>query len=392
MDFNFDTDLAIFNPLLARRPEIDQDKLKIDLENYYLPYLKKLIAIYKQRLSTEGLIVGVSAIQGAGKTTQGEIVEVLLKHLGFNSVHLSLDDHYLTHLELSELQKKDPRFIRRGVTHDIVLALRDLHNLKTMSDQPILISGYDKGAHHGAGDRFKFINPIPKLIQNFTIQDQTLILVSATFEGKLIKLPDNMGASIRLDEPNLPMALNKLLESHSNRGVELIIENGHAEFKTHKDNFPIDLSHLPNGWNLVTEKPNFVFYDGWMLGVRPAKNERVFETQLPALEKPEDQQFAKDVNKKLVNYQPLWEMINFMNVLYVPNYQISITWRDQAEQKLRAKGEGMSPQEIIDFVHYFWRSVHPAIQIENLIQDHNHSQQVVVINDDHSIKGFLNRT
>ena len=81
-------------------------------------------------------------------------MEILLNHFGFSSVSRSIDDHYITHKELCELRQKDPRFIRRGVTHDISLALKDLQDLQNMTDEnPVLVSGYDKGAHHGDGDR-----------------------------------------------------------------------------------------------------------------------------------------------------------------------------------------------------------------------------------------------
>ena len=82
-------------------------------------------------------------------------------------------------------------------------------------------------------------------------------------------------------------------------------------------------------------------------------------------------------------------MIDFMNVLYVPHYQISLEWREQAEKTLQTKGEGMSPDQIIEFVHYFWRSVHPAVQIKNLSRDQEHANQVTIINDDHTINEVL---
>jgi D-glycerate 3-kinase len=64
---------------------------------------------------------------------------------------------------------------------------------------------------------------------------------------------------------------------------------------------------------------------------------------------------------------------------------MSLKWRDQAEETLRAKGGGMTSEQIIDFVHYFWRSVHPGIHIKNLAQDTIYTNQVVIINDDHSV-------
>ncbi|MCR4305540.1 MAG: glycerate kinase [Candidatus Daviesbacteria bacterium] len=288
-----------FDAFFARRPEILRESLKRDLARYYYPYTEKLIAVKRQVVGSNGLIVGVSAIQGAGKTTQGEIMEILLSHLGYSLISLSIDDHYITHHELNELRKKDPRFIRRGVTHDIPLAVQNLKDLQVMTDGlEVKIPIYDKGAVHGDGDRV--------------------------------------------------------------------------------------------GWKTISKKPDFIFYDGWMLGARRVEDESVFESGLPGLDTPEHIQFAKDINKKLDEYLPLWRMIDFMNVLYVPDYQISLKWRDQAEGVLRKEGKGMSPEEITEFVYYFWRSVHPAIQIKNLAHDIIYTHQVTVINDDHSVREILN--
>lgn len=295
MDFNIEENFQIFDSILRKRPEIKEEALKKDLQKYYLPFAQKLISL-KQN-TPHGIIVGVSAIQGVGKTTQGEIMVALLKHLGLSSVSLSIDDHYITHEQLNELREKDPRYIRRGVTHDIALAVKNLTDLKNMQEGfEIKIPIYDKGAKSGDGDRV--------------------------------------------------------------------------------------------GFRTINNKPDFIFYDGWMLGARRVEDETVFESGLPALDTLEHIQFAKDVNKKLDEYLPLWDLIDFMSVLYVPDYQISLKWRDQAEEALRVKSQGMSVSEIKEFVYYFWRSVHPAIQIKNLAMDEK-TDQVVIINDDHTIKEVL---
>src|SRR5579884_1343622 len=116
MNFDPDKDLGIFDDLFKKRPEVSPESLKKDLNDYYLPYIQRLIDLKNQKGSNEAVIVGVSAIQGAGKSTQGEIMEILLGHLGHSSISRSIDDHYLTHQQLCELRQVDPRFIRRGVT------------------------------------------------------------------------------------------------------------------------------------------------------------------------------------------------------------------------------------------------------------------------------------
>lgn len=301
MEFDIEKDFGIFQPVLDRHSDVSPDGLKHDLGSYYLPFVQKLFDAKKQKGGEDGLIVGVSAIQGAGKTVQGEVLEILLSHFGHSTVSLSIDDHYITHDALNTLREKDPRFIRRGLTHDIPLAITQLHSLKTMEEGSIVKAvTYDKGAHEGDGDRN----------------------------------PESL-------------------------------------------------------WRVVSQKPEFIFYNGWMLGARRVRDESIFESGLPALDTSERIQFAKDCNRRLDDYIELWGVIDFMNVLYVPDYRISFEWRDKAEEKRREEGRGMSREQIREFVDYFWRSVHPAIQIKNLAQDIVHTQQVVIVNDDHSTKEIL---
>lgn len=397
MTFNPDTDFSIFADLLKKRPEISADSLKTDLRNYFLPFIEKLLKL-KDSSKEKGIVVGVSAIQGAGKTTQGEILEVLLKHFNKTSVSLSIDDHYITHKELSELREKDPRFIRRGVTHDIPLAVKNLEDLINFSS-PVLISGYDKSAHHGDGDRFAFVNPVENLVVKAKIIDEDLRidketkrakaikLISVTYSSNGIKIPDNMGSDIPVTSEFLPQALCDFLSKIENQ-VVTITRTSDTVYFSGATILEVNIKDLPKGWKLIPQKPDFIFYDGWMVGARKVEDESIFSSGLPALDGPESIEFAKFINNKLSEYDKLWDLIDFMNVLYVENYEMSLKWRDQAEEVLRAKGSGMSSDEIREFVYYFWRSVHPAIQIKNLAQDPK-TDQVVVINDDHSIKEVL---
>lgn len=381
-----DEEFKIFDELFKKRPEIIPETLKVDLERYYLPFINKLVTLKEEKKISARPIIGISAIQGAGKTTQEEVIKILLNHFDFSTAYLSIDDHYITHQELLELQKKDPRYIRRGVTHDISLALSEFKTLQEMDGvRPYLIAGYDKGAHHGAGDRFKFIVPLNGLTQIFKVEAGSLSLQSATFNGQSLSFPENMGATIPLDENIFPEEVTAFLKSTS-EGVTLSCYSDAIEFSNSSSKITLTQKDLPNGWHLVIKAPDFIFYDGWMLGARRVSDESIFESGLPALDTPEHIQFAKDINRKLSEYEELWSKIEFLNLLYISDYQLSLNWRDQAEDVLRAKGEGMTHGEVQDFVHYFWRSVHPAIQIKNLAHDTLHTQQVVVINDHHGIE------
>lgn len=389
-------DLSVFEEIFKKRPTIDREKFKVDLEKYYLPYLDKLLKLPRPA------IVGVSAIQGAGKTTQGEVLELLLKHEGLNSVSLSIDDHYITHKQLCDLRAKDPRFIRRGVTHDIPLAVENLTSLKNLQiGQSTLIAEYDKGAQKGDGDRFRLINLVPNLTLKGVVQEDLMMvnsemqkirafrLTSAKFGDKILTLPENMGADIPIVEPFLPKPLIEFLEKTLNSAVTVFQDAQEMVHFSANGEVLVAKEDLPKGWRLVSQKPDFIFYDGWMLGVRSVSDESVFEQDLPALSTSEDKQFAKDVNRKLLEYDKLWDLLNFLTVLYVPHYEMALEWRENAEKPLREKGAGMSEEQIKQFVYYFWRSVHPAIHIKNLAHDEKHTNQVAIIGDDHSVVQLL---
>lgn len=402
MSLDTDLDFSIFDDFLKRRPHYKTEALKRDVKGYFLPFARKLIALKHQKGGDDGLVVGISAIQGAGKTTQGEILEILLHHLGYSSCSLSIDDHYVTHEDLVALRQADERFIRRGVTHDISLAIEDLSRLKTMkTGEPIVVAGYDKGSHHGDGDRFRWVSPVAGLTLHARIVQKTAVvdkhpqevkvvhLTTAEYRGKVVNLPENMGVDLPVHEGVLPANLCRFLGVQSTVKVHLS-EQGEVAFDGDEGkSVQVKVTELPKGWRLVTEKPAFIFYDGWMLGAFPVTDESVFDDGLPGLESEEAKQLAKDINVRLGLYEPLWKMIDFLTILYVPNYHMSLMWRDQAEQVLRANGRGMNSQEIQEFVHYFWRSVHPAVHIKNLAHDANRTHQVVIIDDDRSIKEVL---
>lgn len=126
-----------------------EKKMIEDLMCLYLPLSRYL---YKQPHPT---IFGIQAHQGCGKTTVCEILSYLLKEVYFtNCATISIDDLYLTHKELKELKRMNPKLKFRGPpgTHDLKLAtdvLDKVKNLHTYYEIP----RYDKRMHHGLGDR-----------------------------------------------------------------------------------------------------------------------------------------------------------------------------------------------------------------------------------------------
>ena len=255
--------------------------------NLWLPLAIQIANWRKQQ--TQPLIQGFLGGQGTGKTTLTAVLTLILSHLGYQTVSLSLDDFYLTYADRQFLQLEDPRLTRRGPpgTHDLKLGLDVLTRLK-QGNQTVEIPRFDKSLWSGAGDR----------IQPEVISDAEIIL-----------------------------------------------------------------------------------FEGWFVGVCPI-NPASFMMAPPPILTADDRAFAHDMNAQLRNYLPLWQQIDRLIVLYVPDYRLSKQWRKQAEHQMIAQGKaGMSDVEIDEFVEYFWRSLHPELFITPLVQA---CDLVIEINPDHS--------
>eukprot|EP00397_Hematodinium_sp_SG-2012_P055246 GEMP01067271.1.p1 GENE.GEMP01067271.1~~GEMP01067271.1.p1 ORF type:complete len:244 (+),score=54.16 GEMP01067271.1:12-743(+) len=102
-------------------------------------------------------VVGIQAMQGAGKTFLARYVSAELERSGLRVCALSLDDFYRPHDELEALRAKGNHLFNvRGNpgTHDVRLLLLCLSELK--AQKTTKIPRYDKSLHHGRGDRSHF--------------------------------------------------------------------------------------------------------------------------------------------------------------------------------------------------------------------------------------------
>jgi D-glycerate 3-kinase len=139
---------------------------------------------------------------------------------------------------------------------------------------------------------------------------------------------------------------------------------------------------------LVTNA-DIVLFEGWFVGVRPI-NPSAFDHPPPPIITSEDQAFARDMNRNLHDYLPLWERLDGLIVLYPKDYRLSLEWRKQAEREMIAVGKsGMSDPEVEQFVKYFWRSLHPELFIKPLIESPTLVDLVIEINSDHSFGNIV---
>ena len=144
---NFEDELK--KALAAERIE-DQKRF-----NYY----SKLLDWVLEQKKEKPIFIGISAPQGAGKTTISRIFVSVLKELGFNAEALSIDDFYLTRVQQVSIAQQflhNPYLQSRGYpgTHDVTLGVEILKSLRNIkSEERCQIPRYEKSAHGGKGDR-----------------------------------------------------------------------------------------------------------------------------------------------------------------------------------------------------------------------------------------------
>jgi D-glycerate 3-kinase len=130
-------------------------------------------------------------------------------------------------------------------------------------------------------------------------------------------------------------------------------------------------------------KADIVLFEGWFVGTQPIEPD-CFNVAPSPIETEADRAFAREVNQRLRDYLPLWDLLDRLLLLLPVDYRLSQQWRREAEHRMIASGKsGMSDAEIEQFVAYFWRSLHPELFITPLRQDHQRVDLVVEIDAMH---------
>ncbi|RCJ27837.1 glycerate kinase [Nostoc minutum NIES-26] len=134
----------------------------------------------------------------------------------------------------------------------------------------------------------------------------------------------------------------------------------------------------------IVTNVDIVLFEGWFVGVRPI-DPNTFNSAPPPIITDEDRAFARDLNRQLNDYLPLWERLDSLIVLYPTDYRCSLPWRKQAEQQMITAGKsGMTDEQVEEFVNYFWRSLHPELFIKPLVQSSSAVDLVIEIHPDRS--------
>ncbi|MGF1602641.1 MAG: glycerate kinase [Thermosynechococcaceae cyanobacterium] len=131
----------------------------------WLPLAQQLIQKHQQL--NRPLIQGILGMQGTGKSTLTAMLCLILEHLGYTSLTISIDDLYKTYADRQQLRQQDPRLIWRGPpgTHDVELGIEILDRLR--AGAAVKIPRFDKSAYGGQGDRSGFETVAPVSIVLF---------------------------------------------------------------------------------------------------------------------------------------------------------------------------------------------------------------------------------
>jgi D-glycerate 3-kinase len=114
----------------------------------------------RRKKSSKPIILGITGLQGSGKSTwAASIVSLLTTEHNLSAITISLDDVYKTHDDLIAQRDKDPEnklYRTRGQpgTHDEELAERIFDELRGYDGKGELkIPSFDKSKFNGEGDR-----------------------------------------------------------------------------------------------------------------------------------------------------------------------------------------------------------------------------------------------
>ena len=113
-------------------------------------------------------------------------------------------------------------------------------------------------------------------------------------------------------------------------------------------------------WQKVKKQPQIIIFEGWCVGARPQKK-KYLKKSMNSLEKKYDPNLTwrSKVNYELQNeYAKIFNKINRLIFLRIPNFECVYKWRLLQEKKLQLTSKGkkiMSPVQVRQFIMYYER-------------------------------------
>lgn len=140
-------------------------------------------------------------------------------------------------------------------------------------------------------------------------------------------------------------------------------------------------------WPVVTGPVDVILFEGWCVGSQPV-SEQELQEPVNDLEQAQDASgdWRRYVNRQLgAGYQALFELLDALVFMAVPNFDCVRRWRTEQEHQLiaagnTARGQGMNDAQVAEFVQYFER-----ITLHNLAVLPQRADVVLRLGQDHQV-------
>ena len=146
-------------------------------------------------------------------------------------------------------------------------------------------------------------------------------------------------------------------------------------------------------WPEIKAPVDIILMEGWCWGV-PPQNNKELNTAINSLEEQQDPQgtWRRNVNDNItLNYNHLYQQIDFWVMLKAPGFDCVLEWRLQQEEALakgmknKSSGTIMSKQDIENFIPYFQRLTEHALKTMpsrcDLVYHLDHNRNIIKVDD-----------
>ena len=148
--------------------------------------------------------------------------------------------------------------------------------------------------------------------------------------------------------------------------IKALSKNG--EVAIPRFNKALDDRQKKSDWPIVKAPVDVIILEGWCLGVRP-QTQAELKVAVNTLEAEEDKdEWRAYVNDRLAGeYQELFELLDMLIMLKVPDFSKVLEWRLQQENKLREKmtdkpdSKLMNEDQLIRFISHYERLTRHAL-------------------------------
>ena len=130
---------------------------------------------------------------------------------------------------------------------------------------------------------------------------------------------------------------------------------------------------------LAAGPADVVWLEGWLVGCRPVDEARIDKAPWPIATR-DDRDFARECNRRLAGYLPLWDRLDGLLVLWMPDFATVRDWRVEAERRMRDAGrDGMDDTQVDAFVTHFWKALHPDLFVRPRVDSPRPGDRVAVL-------------